>query len=99
MKGGVKDLVAGIAAKYGIEPSIIFQTTHVDKNGLHINVDDDVVRRIPENQEMTLEFSSIARPPLKREWDGIDDVSCDGEEINKERVIIESIGYELRLAF
>jgi hypothetical protein len=98
MKGGVKDLVASIAAKYGIEPSIIFQTTHVDKNGLHINVDDDVVHRIPENQEMALEFSSIARPPLKREWDGIDDASCGSEELNMER-IIESMGYELRLIF
>jgi hypothetical protein len=48
---------------------------------------------------MTLEFSSIARPPLKREWDGIDDASCDGEELNMERVIIESIGHELRLIF
>jgi hypothetical protein len=59
-------------------------------NGLH---------RIPENQEMTLEFSGIARPPLKREWDGIDDASCDGEELNMGWVIIESIGYELRLIF
>jgi hypothetical protein len=99
MKGGVKDLVASIAAKYGVEPARILQTTHIDKNGLCRKIDDEVVRNFPKGQEMVLEFSNISAQSTQWEWDQFVDTGSDSEELDVQRAVIGSEGYELRLIF
>jgi hypothetical protein len=53
----VRDLVNGISQKFQIDPQRVTQVTHVNSKGLHIIVDEDVVREMPEGQDMLVEFS------------------------------------------
>jgi len=53
----VRDLVNGISNKFQIEPHRVTQVTHVNPKGLHIIVDEDVVRELPEGQDMLVEFA------------------------------------------
>lgn len=63
---------------------------NVNQNGLSIKVDDDVVRELPEGQDMILEFSRIT-PPV--------DTVLDGERGSAVQNVIESEGYVLKLIF
>ena len=54
----VRDLVNGISAKFQIDPHRVTQVTHVNSRGLQIIVDEDVVRELPEGQDMLVEFSA-----------------------------------------
>jgi len=77
----VKDLVHSIAAKCEVEPARVTRTLRVNPKGLKILVDDEVVRELPEGQDMTVEFSDIKSDTLpKREWDaGATDDQVDGD--------------------
>ncbi|KAK5942600.1 hypothetical protein PMZ80_005165 [Knufia obscura] len=55
----VKDLVNGISAKFGIDPNQVTQVTHINTKGLNIIVDEDVVRDVPEGQDMVVEFAPV----------------------------------------
>lgn len=48
----VRDLMKKISEKHHIDPSRIVRILHVNQNGLRIMVDDDVVRELPEGQDM-----------------------------------------------
>ena len=52
----VRDLVNGISRKFDIDPHRVTQVTHINSKGLHIVVDEDVVREVPEGQDMLVEF-------------------------------------------
>lgn len=96
----LKALVGGIAMKISIEPTKVVRTIRVNQKGLQILVDDDAVREISEQQDMTAEFHEIttSQPPMKREWDaGPTDIQVDGDISVIENV--NSTGYELRLLF
>ncbi|KIW74621.1 hypothetical protein Z517_11391 [Fonsecaea pedrosoi CBS 271.37] len=65
----VKDLVNNIAAKFQIDPHRVTQVTHVNSRGLRIIVDEDVVRELPEGQDMIVEFTPLdADQPVKQEF-------------------------------
>lgn len=53
----VRDLVNGISQKFNIDPHRITSVTHVNSKGLRIIVDEDVVRELPEGQDMLVEFA------------------------------------------
>ena len=55
----VKDLINSIATKCQVEPARVSRTIRVNPKGLKIMVDDDVVRELPEGQDMAVEFSQI----------------------------------------
>ena len=55
----VRDLVNGISNKFQIDPLRVTQVTHVNSKGLHIIVDEDVVRELPEGQDMLVEFAPV----------------------------------------
>ena len=57
MQRTVKDLVRGISDKFQIDPTRVTQVTHIDSRGLRIVVDEDVVRELPEGQDMIVEFA------------------------------------------
>lgn len=66
----VADLTNCIAVKFQIEPSRITRVTHVNSKGLQIVVDEDVVRELPEGQDMMVEFAP-ARPEYTPKHDMI----------------------------
>ncbi|KAK5092509.1 hypothetical protein LTR70_001911 [Exophiala xenobiotica] len=55
----VKDLVNGISEKFNIDPNRVTQVTHMNLKGLNIIVDEDVVREVPEGQDMVVEFAPV----------------------------------------
>jgi hypothetical protein len=58
MQRTVKDLVNGISEKFQIDPTRVTRVTHINSRGLQIVVDEDVVRELPEGQDMIVEFAS-----------------------------------------
>lgn len=46
-----------ISAKQNIDPRSIARIYHMNGNGLRIMVDDDIVRELPEGQDMEVEIS------------------------------------------
>ena len=52
----VHDLINCISQKFEIDPMRVTQITHVNSKGLHIVVDEDVVREVPEGQDMLVDF-------------------------------------------
>lgn len=78
---------AAIAAKCGIDPISVLRTTMVNAQGLPVLVDDDVIQRMKEGQDMKVEVIEMedASPP---EWNTNGDVKH-----------IEPRGYELKLVY
>lgn len=58
-KRTVKHLIDGISDKFGVDSERVTRVTHINSKGLQIIVDDDVVREVPEGQDMIVEFSGI----------------------------------------
>lgn len=59
MERSVRDLINSIAKKCGVEPAHVSRTIRINPKGLKIMVDDDVVRELPEGQDMIVEFSEV----------------------------------------
>lgn len=57
MERTVKDLIVSIAIKCGVEPTQVTRTLRINPKGLKIMVDDEVVRELPEGQDMVVEFA------------------------------------------
>lgn len=51
------DLVRKITEKYHIDPMRISNIMHVHDKGMRVIVDDDVVRQLPEGQDMIVDIS------------------------------------------
>jgi len=58
----VRDLMKKISEKQHIDPSRIVRILHVNEAGLRIMVDDDVVRELPEGQDMIVDIYESERP-------------------------------------
>ena len=70
MQRTVQDLVRSIAAKCDVDAERVQRTLRINPKGLKIMVDDEVVRELPEGQDMSVEFSEIeALQPPKQEKD------------------------------
>jgi hypothetical protein len=68
MQRTVKDLVNGISEKFQVNPMRVTQVTCINSKGLQIVVDEDVVRELPEGQDMIVEFTSTQNDrPVKDE--------------------------------
>ncbi|KAE8145145.1 CP2 transcription factor-domain-containing protein [Aspergillus avenaceus] len=67
----VRDLMEKISIKRHIDPQRIVRVLRVNKNGLKIMVDDDVVRDLPDGQDMVVEISetSVFENPISAESD------------------------------
>ncbi|KAI9822168.1 MAG: hypothetical protein M1832_003171 [Thelocarpon impressellum] len=82
MQRTVQDLVHGIAAKVGVEPARIVRTVHVNGKGLNIMMDDDVVRQLPEGQDMVLELAEVTEAgTVKTEWTDAPNPQAAGFEV------------------
>lgn len=58
----VRDLMNKISEKHHIDPSRVVRILHVNQNGLRIMVDDDVVRELPEGQDMIADIYEAQGP-------------------------------------
>jgi hypothetical protein len=68
MQRTVKDLINAISDKFQVEPTSVMRVTHVNSRGLQIIVDEEVVRELPEEQDMIVEFLTIHHEqPIKSE--------------------------------
>lgn len=96
----VQELVKSITAKCHVESSRVAKTFRVNPKGLKILVDDEVVRELPEGQDMTVEFSDIQTDtPPKREWDaGTTEIQLDGDDITAGEDAT-SVKLEMKLLF
>ncbi|PYH93290.1 hypothetical protein BO71DRAFT_431129 [Aspergillus ellipticus CBS 707.79] len=56
----VRDLMEKISVKQRIDPQRIVRVLRVKQNGLKIMVDDDVVRELPDGQDMVVEISETS---------------------------------------
>lgn len=54
----VRDLVNGILEKFSIDPNRVTRVAHTNMKGLNIVVDEDMVREVPEGQDMVVEFAA-----------------------------------------
>lgn len=59
MERTVKDLITSIAMKCGVDPTHVTRTLRINPRGLKIMVDDEVVRELPEGQDMIVEFVEV----------------------------------------
>lgn len=100
----LKDLVNGIASKWGIEPARILRAIHVLPKGLEVEIDDDVVREMLEGQDIIMEASKVStsKPSVKREWEmAVDDedsttIDCENDAAQNSD---HRESYEIRLIF
>lgn len=60
MERTVKDLITSIAMKCGVDPTHVTRTLRINPRGLKIMVDDEVVRELPEGQDMVVEFVEVS---------------------------------------
>ncbi|KAI9850756.1 MAG: hypothetical protein M1838_005167 [Thelocarpon superellum] len=70
MQRTAEDLIRGVAGKCHIGPGTVVRAVQVNSKGLHIMVDDDVVRHLPEGQDMIVELAELhgESGALKRDW-------------------------------
>lgn len=94
MQRSVKDLINTISEKFHIDPHRVTQVTHVNARGLQIIVDEDVVRELPEGQDMIVEFAPLqSEVPVKPEFvaPAATQVMVDGDIAPTEMVISDPL--------
>lgn len=58
----VRDLMKQISGKRNVDPTRISTITHVTQKGMRVLVDDDVVRELPEGQDILVDISEASGP-------------------------------------
>lgn len=53
----VGDLIGQLSEKHHIDPTHISSIIHLNDKGMRVMVDDDVVRELPEGQDMIIDIS------------------------------------------
>ncbi|KAL9622762.1 MAG: hypothetical protein Q9160_002880 [Pyrenula sp. 1 TL-2023] len=81
MQRTVKDLSNAIAEKAGIDAGNVTRVLRQHPRGFQIAVEDDLVRGLPEGQDMRVELSDLAYDqPIKNEFASITaDILVDGD--------------------
>jgi hypothetical protein len=72
MQRTLGDLIQSISAKCGVDATRVQRTIRINPKGLQILVDDEVVRELPEGQDMRVEFNEFnppKDPSVKEEHD------------------------------
>ncbi|RFU28406.1 hypothetical protein B7463_g7957, partial [Scytalidium lignicola] len=91
----LKDFMEATAMKWNLDPTKIHRMVHVLKRGLHIDMDDDVMRELAEGQDLIMEIHKTSSHPVKREWE----MSVDGAVDNDQQDNVHTEGYELKFFF
>lgn len=96
MQRTLREFVARIAHKWNFDANKVARTVHVLPRGIEVEIDDDLVRELPEGQDMTLEINE-ANSPIKQEWEMA--VDAPGETEMVSTTTTTQRAYELRLTF
>ncbi|AEO68077.1 0d29ae9e-ef92-4fcd-b04b-e01270724d31 [Thermothielavioides terrestris] len=109
LQRSLRELVARLAAKWNFDASRVARTVRViEQRGLEVEMDDDVVRELPEGLDMTLEIVEVNgspgaggdAPAVKREWEMAVDGPNGGEAADLPSPSSTSqTTYELRLRY
>lgn len=65
-----KDLIHAISKKCNFDPARIVRAICIQANGLNVVIDDDVIRELPEGQDMIVEFSELRSNSREPDSDG-----------------------------
>jgi len=92
----VREFVSRIANKWHFDANKVTRTVHVVRRGVEVEMDDDVVRELPEGQDMTLDIVEL-NSPMKREWEMAVDDSAETDMVSPTTTTQRA--FELRLTF
>lgn len=92
----LREFVSRVANKWNFDASKVTRTVHVVRRGVEVEIDDEVVRELPEGKDMTLDIVEI-NSPMKREWEMA--VDAPGETKMGSPTTATQRGYELRFTF
>lgn len=99
MQRTLKDLIAGIALKWNIDPTKVNRIIRVLSSGLEVEMDDDVIRELSEGQDMLLEVDTFEPLRTKRARDMSTEVTADAEGASATQDAVYEEGYALKLMF
>jgi hypothetical protein len=101
MQRTLGEFVARLAAKWRFDASRVVRTVHVvQPRGLEVEMDDDVIRQLPEGLDMVLEIVESGKAVssgVKREWEMA--VDAPGESDSPMPSNSNATKYELRLIY
>lgn len=97
MQRTMREFVARIAHKWNFDANKVSRTIHVLPRGIEVEMDDEVIRELPEGQDMTLEIAELKSPTMKREWEMAVDAPSEAEMGSP--TTTSQRAYELRLSF
>ncbi|KAK0611598.1 CP2 transcription factor-domain-containing protein [Immersiella caudata] len=92
----IKEFVSRIANKWNFDANKVTRTVHIVRRGVEVEMDDDVVRELPEGQDMTLDIVEL-NSPMKREWEMAVDDPGEAEMVSPTTTTQRA--FELRLTF
>ena len=106
MQRTVGEFVGRVAAKYGFDASRVMRVVRniPGRDGVEVEVDDEVVREMTEGQDIVLDVVEVHQPgqATKREWEMAVDGEADGDgEVDNMPSPGQRSGvrYELRLRY
>ncbi|KAL2130989.1 hypothetical protein VTI74DRAFT_5692 [Chaetomium olivicolor] len=107
MQRTLREFVARLAAKWRFDPGRVVRTVRVvQPRGLEVEVDDDVVRELPEGMDMVLDIVEVGEPGaaggVKREWEMVldqEEHDAPGEADLPSPASASEGGIELRLVY
>ncbi|KAK4242862.1 Grainyhead-like protein 2 [Achaetomium macrosporum] len=95
------EFLTRLAAKWRFDPSRVVRTVRVvEPRGLEVEMDDDVIRQLPEGLDMVLEITETGNADssgVKREWEMA--VDAPGESDSPASSKPSATRYELRLVY
>ncbi|KAK4664896.1 uncharacterized protein QC763_508610 [Podospora pseudopauciseta] len=99
MQRTLSDFVGRLSVKYNFDVGRVIRTVHVLPRGIEVEMDDDVIREIPEGQDMTLEVIETGGSGVKREWEMAVDAPGESDMPSPSNNTAPQRGYELRLRY
>ena len=96
MQRTLQEFVTKVANKWNFDASKVSRTVRVVRRGVEVEVDDDMIRELPEGQDMTLEIVEL-NPAMKREWEM--SIDAPGEQEMVSPTTTTQRTFELRIAF
>lgn len=96
MQRSAREFVSRVANKWNFDGNKVVRVVRVNARGLEVEIDDDVIRELPEGQDMTLEINEL-NSPLNREWEMAVDAPGEPELVSP--TTTTQRGFELRLSF
>lgn len=96
MQRTLREFVTRVAQKWNLDASSVTRTLRVVRRGLEVEVDDDVIRELPEGQDMILEITEV-NSPSKRDWEMAVDAPGEPEMVSPTTTTQRT--YELRITY